>query len=333
MRKMMKCGRLPLLLFLCLCMLQLAACQGREEEQSGNAYQVYYLNREETRITAVTAYLEEESQEEQVKALLDTMALTPEDVTLKATVGSSFQVTGYKIEEGQLNLEVDEAYYKLSPTTEVLARAALVRTLSQAEGINHVVMYVGGQALTDRSGAAIGPMTADSFIDNAGEEINTNEMVTLKLYFTNQSGDRLVETSMTMEYNTNISQEKLVVDCLVKGPDMEGAYPVLNPSTRVLSVTVKDGICYVNFDESFLTQVYNVTADVVIYSITNSLVELPNVNKVQIAVNGKTDLVFRENFPLSNIYERNLGLGEQETDTQTETDTGTETDTQTEVQE
>lgn len=111
-----------------------------------------------------------------------------------------------------------------------------------------------------------------------------------------------------MEYNSNISMEKLVVEYLVKGPDIDGVYPVINPGTKILSVTVKDGICYVNFDENFMTQLYNVTADVVIYSIANSLVELPNVNKVQIAVNGKTDIVYRETFNLSNLYERNLDL-------------------------
>ncbi len=63
-----------------------------------------------------------------------------------------------------------------------------------------------------------------------------------------------------------------------------------------------------NLDENFMTQIYNVTADVVIYSIVNSLVELSNVNKVQIAVNGKTDIVFRETFNLVNLYERNLEL-------------------------
>ena len=43
-------------------------------------------------------------------------------------------------------MDVDEAYKKQPPTTEILVRAALVRTLSQAEGINHVLMTVGGRA-------------------------------------------------------------------------------------------------------------------------------------------------------------------------------------------
>ena len=92
------------------------------------------------------------------------------------------------------------------------------------------------------------------------------------------------------------------------GPQAEGDYPTINPETKIVSVTVKDGICYVNLSEAFLSQPYNVTSDVTIYSITNSLVELPNVNKVQISVNGETNLFYRENVNLATVFERNLDL-------------------------
>lgn len=89
-----------------------------------------------------------------------------------------------------------------------------------------------------------------------------------------------------------------MVERLIAGPDAENEelYPVINPATKVLGVTVKDGTCYVNLDNGFLTQTYNVSAEVQIYSIVNSLVELSNINKVQIAVNGNTDMIFREKF-------------------------------------
>ena len=45
-----------------------------------------------------------------------------------------------------------------------------------------------------------------------------------------------------------------------------------------------------------------------IYSITNSLVELSNINKVQISVDGETNITFREKFNLSDLFERNLDL-------------------------
>ncbi|WP_455618270.1 GerMN domain-containing protein [Eisenbergiella sp.] len=299
---------LAAVMLLFFCML-LPACSVVPENQEGMAFDVYYLNREETKIAKEIHYIDSQDQSGQIGELLEAMKAVPSDISLKASVGNSFQVTGFKVEEGgQLDLDVDESYKKLPPTTEVLVRAALVRTLSQAEGINHVLMTVGGQPLADNTGAAIGPMTADAFIDNAGKEINSYEMVKLKLFFANETGDGLVEIVKPVEYNSNISMEKLVVEYLVKGPDIDGVYPVINPGTKILSVTVKDGICYVNFDENFMTQLYNVTADVVVYSIANSLVELPNVNKVQIAVNGKTDIIYRETFNLSNLYERNLDL-------------------------
>ena len=63
-----------------------------------------------------------------------------------------------------------------------------------------------------------------------------------------------------------------------------------------------------NLDENFLSVVNNVSTDVSVYSIVNSLIELPSVNKVQISVNGKTDVLYRETVNLSTVFERNLDL-------------------------
>lgn len=65
----------------------------------------------------------------------------------------------------------------------------------------------------------------------------------------------------------------------------------------------KDGICYVNLDESFLTVVNNVSTDVAVYSIVNSLVELSNINKVQILINGEVPESFQ-----TTTFERNLDI-------------------------
>ena len=88
-------------------------------------------------------------------------------------------------------------------------------------------------------------------------------------------------------------------------------YPTINPETGVVSVSIKDGICYVNLDQNFLTQVYNVTSEVTIYSITNSLIELGGVNQVQIMVEGESNLMYREKISLDTLFERNLELIEK----------------------
>ena len=90
--------------------------------------------------------------------------------------------------------------------------------------------------------------------------------------------------------------ERFVVDEFLSGPSgkIAGLYPTVSPDTKILSVMTKDGICYVNFDGNFLTVVGNVTTEVAIYSIVNSLIELPSVNRVQILVNGEIPESFSE---------------------------------------
>ena len=107
------------------------------------------------------------------------------------------------------------------------------------------------------------------------------------------------------------------------GSDLGGADPlVLDDTARtgyyyayVTGLTYsysKDGICYVNLDNGFLGQGYDVTEAVPVYSIVNSLTGLPGISRVQILINGETDLVYRESIRFDTIFERNLDLVEEE---------------------
>ena len=118
----------------------------------------------------------------------------------------------------------------------------------------------------------------------------------------------LIPETEEVVYSSNISLEKLVMEKLLEGPEDERLKATLSPERKVNSITVKDGICYVNFDASNMEITANVTEEVSVYSIVNSLSELKNVNKVQISIDGENNRMFRENISLSNVFERNLDL-------------------------
>ena len=296
-------------LLLCLCLL--AACRQEEVQDHGQGtISVYYINKDETKVEPVEWVLTGENLKDQVASVIAVLKENPEKLSLWTPV-NGYEILEWQITDTQLTLNVSEEYKEIVPTTEVLIRAALVRTLTQISGIDYVLLTVNGEAYVDNLGLNVGPMTAEMFIDNAGNEINAYEMVRLNLYFANEQGDELVAiTTQPVVYNSNISLEKLVVEQLIQGPsaDMEGAWPTISPLTKVLGVISKDGICYVNLDAEFLTQYYNVTGEVVLYSIVNSLAELTHINKVQILINGENNVIFREVFDLENVYERNLDL-------------------------
>ncbi|MCM1266790.1 MAG: GerMN domain-containing protein [Bacteroidales bacterium] len=285
------------------------ACAGGGDKQEGMVYQLYYVNNDESKVISREYRSETTDDSLLLEELLQQLAVISERLEYETPLAKEFTLMDYTLDNGLLTLDFDERYRDLRGAREVLVRASIVRTVTQVKQVESVAFTVKGEQLVDQAGVAIGVMNADSFIENAGNEINAYEKVDLRLYFANESGDYLVEESRrNVVYNSNISLEKLVVEKLVEGPMAEGAYPTINPATKVLSVTVKDGTCYVNLSGEFLNQTYNVTSDVTIYSITNSLVELTNVNRVQIAVDGETDISYREKLSLNNVFERDLDM-------------------------
>lgn len=296
-------------ILLILMMTLLCACSGRQRVEGKNKYSVYYLNRDDTKIVAFDYYTDTEDSMELLGELIEVMSTVPEDVNYHEPA-HNFEIIGYSTNDNQIVLNVDEKYRALSSTTEVLTRAAIVRTLTQISGLQYVSVKVRDEELTDALGNTVGIMSADQFVDNAGNEINSYEKVKLTLFFASEDGQKLIKANRTVIYNSNISMEKLVVEHLIDGPTQAsvGIYPTINSNTKIVGVTVKDRICYVNLDEGFLNQMSNVTPEVTLYSIVNSLVELPNVNKVQISINGETNVVFRETYNLSTVFERNLDI-------------------------
>ncbi len=307
--KMSRYGKMVSLLFMCVFFL--TGCVAGAGEEESNEKQIYYVNKGETGLEVREYVLQAEETEGQLDELVAQLGSIPDKLEYKAPLQMGFTLLSYELEGEKLYLDVSNEYKSLSATTEVLVRAALVRTLSQADGVKYVAITVDGESLHDSLGNVVGLMAAEQFIDNAGDEISTYEKAKLKLYFANEEGTALIATNRTMAYNTNISLEKLVIEQLLAGPGADVAdvvYPTVNPATKLVSILVKDGICYVNFDDAFLTQTYNVSSDVAIYSIVNSLTELTHVNKVQISVNGNSDIMYRESINLATIFERNLDL-------------------------
>ena len=189
---------------------------------------------------------------------------------------------------------------------EVLCRAAIVRTVTQITGVDCVNFYVDETPLTDAEGRLVGTMYKESFVENPGEQINSIQNTNLTLYFSNETGDGLVKETRKVHYSSNISLEKLIMEQLLVGPEISGAKSAIPTGTKLISVSLVDGVCYVSFDETFKNQDYSVNEAIVIYSIVDSLSELSSISKVQISVNGDTSGVYRDNFKLADMYDRNL---------------------------
>lgn len=293
-----------ILLVLLLLVETLAGCGEEKEEVS--EYYIYYLDKDKTRNVAVGFEPKASDTEGMIKEMLEALTRNTDSPDYQKVIPEEVRINEWKLENAQMYLYFSNAYGEMDNITEVLCRAAIVRTLTQLEGVNCISFYVGDSPLIDSNGNPVGLMTAESFVENPGEQINAIMSSEITLYFSNKNGTKLVPEVREVHYSSNVSMEKLVMEQLLKGPKDEGLRLAIPQGTKLVNVSVLDGVCFVNLDEGFLNQNYEIAEPIVIYSIVDSLVELSNVNKVQISVNGDSDKVYRESYDLSVMYDRNL---------------------------
>ncbi len=286
----------------------LVGCE-RRERPDPDAFKIFYVNNSETGIVAVDYEIKSymSDTEAVIAELITQLGTMPERLQYEAPLTGDVHLNDYSISDKLLTLDFDIHYADIGRTVEILDRAAIVRTFTQLSDIEYVSFQVEGAPLTDHYGNIIGNMSADTFIFNVGNEINTYEKVELKLYFANETGDKLVPVYRSVVYNSNISMERLAVEQLIKGPNTDICFSAISKDCKINSINVKDGVCYIDFDQAFLNDPFNVTAEVALYSVVNTLAELPDVNKVAFSVNGAAAFTFSE-LSVSGPFERNLDL-------------------------
>ncbi len=272
---------------------------------------VYYPDKEETGLTKEWYVSEEEEGIELATELLLKLRV-PSTEGYAAAIPESVATPEVFIEaSGLATLSFDESYGTVSGIREVLMRAAIVKTLCQTDNIDSVVFYVAGQPLMNSERMPVGIMKDTDFIDSTGPEATYYQYLHAKIYYTDKEGTSLLASNLKIPYIGSESAEKIVLQQLISGPVAEDMYPVLPDNVEVLSVSTKDRVCTVDFSKEFLDKLPEVSEEIVIYSVVNTLAELPDIYQVQFLVEGKQEKLYQK-MDLSIPYERNLNVIEKE---------------------
>ena len=102
-------------------------------------------------------------------------------------------------------VDFNSAYLEMETIHEKLVRSALVQSLLQVDQVAGVWISVEGNALKETDGKVVGILNEDDFVENTGSSLNSYQTTTLKLYFANESGSKLVEQTVEAKYNSNLS--------------------------------------------------------------------------------------------------------------------------------
>ncbi|MGN0371782.1 MAG: GerMN domain-containing protein [Enterocloster sp.] len=288
-----------------LCSL-LSGCEKTEKlkaDPENGIYLIYYLNAAMTRLVPQSYEAQGSTREELVEELMKQFVTVPQDLDCQSALSDKVTYMGTRQDDQVQYIYFDVNYSSMKPDREILCRAALARMLTQIEGINYISVYCGEQPLMDLQGNPVGAVSAADFIMNTSN-VNAYEKTELTLYFADETGNKLVPERREVVHNINTSLEQLIVEQLIAGPGQEGSFAVLPPDCKILSLSVTDNVCYINFDSSFLNNSLPVSEYVPIYAIVDSLSEMTSINRVQIMVNGSQDVMFRDLVSLNTTFER-----------------------------
>lgn len=288
---------------------KIMAAQSEEE----SSYCLYYLNAGETELVEEPYSPEKETSDFMVQDLQKCLEEQISDTEKIRLLPEEVVINSCELQDGVLVIDFNRRYLKVSRAREILTRAGIVKTFLQIPGVQRVRFTVLGEALMDSKNKEIGDMTADTFLEYTGKDMNEYRYETFTLYFTDQSGEKLVEEQRNVYYKRTLSKERVVLEQLAKGPMEQGNYPTIPGEVETLSVMVADRICYVDLNSSFQESALEISEQIPIYSVVNSLLAVSEADKVQISIDGNTSGMFGQNMPLYNFYEKNEELILRET--------------------
>ena len=220
----------------------------------------------------------------------------------------NIQITDCNINGSVVNIYFSKEYNEINNAREILLRAAMVNTMIQIPDIQYVKFFVDGKDATYDDGTIIGLMGKDDFVYDSNEIFESVEWKNIKIYYANKLGDKLIEKTEQVAYSKNVSLEKVVLEKLINGADNVNEFSTVPKDLKLLGVSTSNGVCYVNLSSVFLTEMVNVSGEVSLYSIVNSLCGLDNIDSVKILINGNSSKTFRENINLENEYVFNESL-------------------------
>jgi len=222
----------------------------------------------------------------------------------KAVISSDARLLSLVINGNVATVNISSQFSEKKGADALLLIFSFVNTLCDIEGINGVVIQVEGKPIVKES-------TGEEWgvLGMSDMALNTEDKTTVKIYFPDKNGEKLVVEERTIDNQQALSLEKAVVSELLKGPEKGSLSPAVADGTKLLGIETKDNICYVNFSSEFKSRTSSGSTATMLslYAVVNSLCEIKGVDSVQILVDGETGVEFG-NFVLDIPHEANLDL-------------------------
>ena len=119
------------------------------------------------------------------------------------------------------------------------------------------------------------------------KQVEAKEL-TVKVYYPNDVGERLVAVSRKVKLSVGTDKYTAAMKSLMQGTKEKGQSAIIPRQAKLRSVKVKDGVATVDFSGDILKHFVGGSTgeEMLVGSVVNTLTEFPEVTSVQILIDG-----------------------------------------------
>lgn len=280
-------------------------------------YTLYYTNEERTQLEETKVYFDftEVSLSKEIESILNSLANIRSMEEFQGTANYSIipegMVMAYGVDEQDIGnivkVYMTNGYYQLKPNEIVIMKTGINKAIYNLGLVNSIEYFVK----TEKDTVLVDYSTStEQVLLNQYDNNFYTDNVTLKLYFADANEEGLVMEEREVTLKMTDTMQEAVVKELIAGPKIEGTQNLIPEGTKVNSVWVKDGVCYVDLSSEFQARFIGSGNDEehLIYSIVNSLCRLSGIQYVQILVDGERIDIFYSNVSINSTLTANEEL-------------------------
>lgn len=277
--------------FLCLCLavlLMLSGCTGQSPAQSENGVRFYYRNTDETAYFSETGIMAAETrsirwEQQSITGLMEVYLQGPISPELTSPFPKDLRLIETKILPGEITLIFDDSLASLSAVGLRVAAGCIARTLWEYGGYETVILQAESQLLDSEEQLVIKPAELVLSDNSAGQT-----SAPVRLYFADAQSRFLVEEQRSKPADIAMSLPEYILRSLITGPQSDSLSPTIPKGTMLLSVSVQDGACLVDFSAEFWQNrpEQELQERMTVFSVVNSLSQLDEIDTVEILVEG-----------------------------------------------
>lgn len=264
--------------------LSLFACGSSSAKDPGN----FYYRRIEPEYLGTEGIIAPESRElfglrEDLQAMLELYFLGPQSSDLESPFPRDTALLDWSLENGVLQLELNDAFTQLTGIELTVACGCIARTFLELPDITAVRIFVEGALLNGESAVTLTKASLQ-LADDGIDKLRTD----LTLYYTDDDRRYLIGQNLSINLAGQSDIVAYLVEQLQTAPTGLGLVSPLPKNTKLLGSTIENGVCTLDFSSEFETNAFSdsYAQRTTLLSLVNTLTQLENIDRVEFQLDG-----------------------------------------------